>query len=317
MLISEKMSRLWSLRFFRLGGVVGEPAAAVATTDADANDGLPRVPQKKLDIQNLSVNFGGVKALTDVSCAFQPSEVVAIIGPNGAGKTTFIDAVMGFVTSSGQVVVGDKNLSRARAYARSRSGLGRAFQSLELFEDLSVAENLLAATDRHGILPYFRDIVRPGKASLPSDITVVLSMLGLSERVHDLPSSLTYGQRRLLAVGRAIVGWPSVLLLDEPCSGLDAQERQEVGRVVRLLRDKTDMTVILVEHDVDLVRRIAERTIVLEYGSLIADGPTEEVLSDPRVVAAYLGERVDDELDRVPEGSLEVALRPAMDHLSP
>jgi ABC-type branched-subunit amino acid transport system ATPase component len=263
---------------------VAPPAAAPAARRLQAAE------RHELTVDEVTVRFGGIVALSDVSFTVGTGEVLAIIGPNGAGKTTLIDALTGFVkVAYGTVTLDGRNVTRALPCRRARAGLGRSFQSLELFEDLTVAENLMVAEDDHDLGAYFRDLVRPRRKATSDNIEVVLDTLGLSADRDSLPRNLGYGQRRLLAVGRAVVGLPGILFLDEPCAGLDAHERDEIGQLVRKLVEQTGMSVVLVEHDVDLVRRVADRVIALDFGQVIAAGPPDAVFRDARVVAAYLG----------------------------
>jgi sulfate-transporting ATPase len=253
------------------------------------------VPAQPLEVTNVSVRFGGVAAVQDVSFTVRPGEVVSLIGPNGAGKTTTIDAVTGFVSSTGTVRLGDRDLTRAPVHQRARAGLARSFQSLELFDDLSVLDNLRAAGDPRDAASYLIDLVRPRRGALRPATVAAIQTFGLSDTLMRRPPELSFGQRRLVAMARSIANEPSIILLDEPCAGLGADERDEVAALIRVLADERGMGVLLVEHDVALVRKVSDRIVVLDFGRVIASGPADQVLRDPAVADAYLGTRRPDD----------------------
>lgn len=242
-----------------------------------------------LIVESVSVSFGGVKALQDVSLTVEPGRVVGLIGPNGAGKTTFIDAVTGFAASTGTVSVGDKTLRAGRPHLRARAGLSRSFQSLELFEDLTVFDNLRTASDPRDQRSYLFDLVRPARGGLTNETIAAIDRFELRPLLDKLPPELTFGQRRLVSMARSIASAPSVLLLDEPCAGLDEIERAETATVIREMAGKHGMAVLLVEHDVELVRSVCDELVVLDFGRIIAHGTPDEVLRNPQVIEAYLG----------------------------
>jgi ABC-type branched-subunit amino acid transport system ATPase component/branched-subunit amino acid ABC-type transport system permease component len=270
--------------------------AAEVSDSAEARPSLalsldrPKLPAGVLlQVAGLSVSFGGIKALIDVTFAASAGEVLAIIGPNGAGKTTLIDAITGFVPASGEMSLAGRRIDNLSAFRRARMGLGRSFQSLELFEELSVLDNLRVAADEHHLHVYLRDLVRPRKLKQADDFAALLGTLGLADAADLRTKDLAYGRRRLLAVGRALVAAPNVLMLDEPCAGLDPNERAKFAVFVRDIADSLGIAVILVEHDVDLVSAVADRVLALDFGREIASGTPDEVLSDARVLTAYLG----------------------------
>lgn len=230
-----------------------------------------------LRVDALTVDFGGVRAVDDVTFTVEAAEVVGLIGPNGAGKTTVVDAVSGFTAvTAGTVHLGDTELSAMAPHERARAGLGRTFQSLELFADLTVAENLAVAS--------------PGGASDHSQaVDSVLETLGLSPCARRLPTTLSNGERHLVALARALVAQPDVVCLDEPAAGLDTNETSALAAVVRATA-KAGTGVLLIDHDVDLVLGTCDRVVVLDFGRVIASGTPAEVREHPDVVAAYLGD---------------------------
>jgi ABC-type branched-subunit amino acid transport system ATPase component len=225
-----------------------------------------------------------------VSLHIMPGEIVGVVGANGAGKTTLIDAITGFVASGGSVELGGSDLSAASTHARARAGVSRSWQSLELIEDLPVLENLRIAADADRGWSALTDLVWPRQGKPTAALLRGVQALKLGEQLGDMPRELSTGRRKLVALARAIATEPSILLLDEPCSGLDHHEREEVGEVIRSLAESWGMGVLLVEHDVHLVRRVSDRIVVLDFGKVIAEGEPDVVLSDPGVIAAFLGD---------------------------
>jgi branched-chain amino acid transport system ATP-binding protein len=222
-----------------------------------------------LTARGVSVSFGGVRALVDVDLDVGEGQLVGLIGPNGAGKTTFIDAISGFVRSQGRVELDGRDLTPLPPHARARLGLARTWQSIELFDDLTVRENLtvVAAT-------------RTAEDTLAS--------FGLEPLADAMPSELSQAQRKVVGLARALVTWPRLLCLDEPAAGLDVTEGEELGRRLREMVDG-GIAMLLVDHDMGLVLSISDHVVVLEFGEVIAAGPPEVVRRDPKVVTAYLG----------------------------
>jgi ABC-type branched-subunit amino acid transport system ATPase component/ABC-type branched-subunit amino acid transport system permease subunit len=256
-----------------------------------------RVAPKELIVEDLSVRYGLVTAVDRVSFNIPSGTICGLIGPNGAGKTSLIDALTGFTSSAtGRITIGGEDISNAGAVARVRSGMARSFQSLELFEDTSVFENLSVAADPQNLGAYLRDLVWPVLPKFGPEVVRAIEEFELDEDLHREVSDLSYGKRRLLAIARSVALHPSVLLLDEPAAGLSSIESAELARVVRRLADEWGMAILLVEHDMNFVMDVCDRVVVLDFGVKIADGSPEEIRNDPAVISAYLGQQTDEEL---------------------
>jgi sulfate-transporting ATPase len=260
-------------------------------------DHAEKVPPRTMTVSDLTVRYGAVTAVDHVNFTLTPGTVTGLIGPNGAGKTSLIDALTGFTKSSGTVSVDDLDVSSAGAAARVKVGIARSFQSLELFEDATVFENLSLAADPQDMRSYFRDLVWPKIPKFQPEVVRAIKAFELDEDLHREVSDLSFGKRRLLAIARAVAMHPSVLLLDEPAAGLSSVESVELGRVVRQLADDWGIAILVVEHDMNFVMGVCDNVVVLDFGTMIAYGTPDQVRNDPAVIAAYLGDKSDDELD--------------------
>ena len=240
-----------------------------------AESGEHAVPA--LEVAHVSVRYRGVVAVSDVSFVVARGAIVGLIGPNGAGKTTLLDAISGFTASTGRIAVAGHDLGSSAPHRRSRAGVGRTFQSLDLYDDLSVAENVTVGTAAIG---------RTGSAGRT---TQVLELLGLGALAGRPVGELSQGARQLVSIGRALAGEPQVLLLDEPAAGLDTTESRWLGARLRQISD-SGVSILLVDHDMQLVLELCDEIRVLDFGSLIASGPPEVIRSDANVRTAYLGD---------------------------
>jgi sulfate-transporting ATPase len=243
-----------------------------------------------LSVKDVTVRFGGVIAVSDVSLTVRTGEVLGLIGPNGAGKTTLIDAVTGFVRpSQGTIELDGRHLERLGTHRRARAGVSRSFQSLELFDDVTVRDNLRAAADERGRGAYLADVFWPKNPPLSAALAATIREFDLERDLDRRPTQLPYGRRRLVAIARAVASQPKILLLDEPAAGLDDGETRELAKLVRRLADEWGFGVLLVEHDMSVVMSICDRVVALDFGRKIGEGTPEAIRSDSAVVAAYLG----------------------------
>jgi branched-chain amino acid transport system ATP-binding protein len=244
----------------------------------------------------ITKRFSGITALDAVSLDVGDGEAVGLIGPNGAGKTTFFNCLLGLLRpDDGTVRFDGRDISRLPVYRRARLGFGRTFQRMELFPGMTPREHLLvAALAVEGHARVWRDLLRRSRptAAHRARATETLALLGLAD-VADAPiESLSLGRGRLVEVGRALMTEPKILLLDEPSSGLDRVETDALAATMREVQAERGTAVLLVEHDVEFVRDFVSRVFVLDFGTLIASGPTEAVFDDAAVRRAYLGDLV-------------------------
>jgi branched-chain amino acid transport system ATP-binding protein len=244
-----------------------------------------------LDCRDVAVTYGGLRALRPTSLHVDAGQLVGLIGANGAGKTTLIDALTGVTPSEGHVIFDGRDLTGMRPHERASSGLGRTFQGLELFEDLSVLENLRVASDRPRWWSFLVDPIYPGRSGADAQVARALQIVGIATYSDALPSELPNGIRKLVAVGRALASDPKMILLDEPAAGLDSDESKELGEQLQSLV-AGGLGLLLVDHDMGLVLSVCDYIYFLDFGQLIAEGTPDAIRADERVVAAYLGTEV-------------------------
>jgi ABC-type branched-subunit amino acid transport system ATPase component len=244
--------------------------------------------QVRLRTDGLTVRHGGVVALSRVTLEVRAGEIVGLIGPNGAGKSTFVDAVSGFVEHTGSVWVDGAEVSTLAPHDRARAGLARTWQSVELFDGLTVREQCLVAVPSAARFPMLADMVRVGRRSVPPQVDRALEVLGLADVADEPAATLPAGRQKLVGVARALAASPAVLLLDEPAAGLTTDESRALGETLRTLA-ADGPGLLLIEHDTDLVFDVCDRVVMLDLGSVVVEGLPEEVRHDVRVVQAYLG----------------------------
>ena len=262
-----------------------------------------------LQVQGLTVRFGGHLAVGDVSLEVEAGHISGLIGPNGAGKTTTFNAICGVITpTAGTVMLGDREISRLSTHQRARHGIGRTFQRLEVFSSLSVRDNVRVGLEirrswSRRLSPSPQFLADGAELAPDAEVDLILERLGLSA-VAELPvGSLPTGQARLVELGRALAARPSVLLLDEPASGLDESETQDFGTLLIALAH-AGLAILLVEHDISLVMRVCEELSVLDFGQVIAHGPPAQIQANESVLAAYLGGTAGDDVALAGTGSL-------------
>ena len=246
-----------------------------------------------LEAHHVTKSYSGITALAQVDLEVLERERVGLIGPNGAGKTTLFNCMLGVLTPDrGTVQLDGVDLGGLPVHERARRGIGRTFQRIELFGGSTVREHLLIAErTRLGTGRLWKDLLGRGRptAEETSACDAVLELLGLRELADEPIEHLSLGQGRLVEVGRALMTRPRLLLLDEPSSGLDRSETADLASTLRTVQEEHGFAILLVEHDVELVSSFTERCYVLDFGTIIAEGPTAEVLADPAVREAYLG----------------------------
>ena len=255
-----------------------------------------------LQTNNLTRNFGGLAAVSNVNFRIEESELVGLIGPNGAGKTTFFNLLTGvYEPSEGTIELNIngkmESIGGRKAYKVTRLGLARTFQNIRLFKTMSVLDNVLLAMHKDCDYSIFTAILRLPKyykreTEMGTKALELLELVGLKDKREEKAQNLPYGEQRRLEIARALATNPKILFLDEPAAGMNPQETNELTELIRKIKNERHISILLIEHDMSLVMNVCERIYVLDYGRLIANGTPEVIKQNPRVIEAYLGEEV-------------------------
>ena len=249
-----------------------------------------------LEVKNLGITFGGLRAVAELDMTINKGELYGLIGPNGAGKTTVFNLLTGvYKPNTGSISLDGVDITGKSTIEINKAGIARTFQNIRLFTGLTVLDNVKAGLHNHFTYPTLAGILRmPGyrKAEREMDERAMelLKVFDLDAKADVLASNLPYGQQRKLEIARALATQPKLLLLDEPAAGMNPNETQSLMDMIRFVRDHFDMTILLIEHDMRLVAGICERLTVLNFGQMLTQGQTDQVLKDPQVITAYLGE---------------------------
>lgn len=251
---------------------------------------------KLIETKNLGITFGGLRAVGDVNIYINEKELVGLIGPNGAGKTTFFNLLTGvYIPTEGEIIFNGKNIVGKKPYQINNIGIARTFQNIRLFKNLSVIDNVKIAF--HSSMKYntLKGILRLSsykkeEKEIYNKAFELLKVFSLENLVDEKSSNLSYGQQRKLEIARALASSPKLLLLDEPAAGMNPSETTELMNTIDLIRKKFNVTILLIEHDMNLVMGICERIFVLDYGMIIASGTPEEIKNNEKVISAYLGQ---------------------------
>ncbi|MFC3072187.1 ABC transporter ATP-binding protein [Shinella pollutisoli] len=252
-------------------------------------------PLPALEVRNVSLSFKGVKAISDLTFQVERQEICALIGPNGAGKSSLLNILNGvYVPDSGEIVFEGEHFRRMHPLEAARRGIGRGFQNNALFSGMSVLDNVIAGLSRHSRATLVEEAFRLPRARgeerrFRERAHEVLRLFDLERHAATLVGTLPYGVQKKVEIARAIAAEPRLLLLDEPLAGMNAAEKQEIAAVIARLNTELKLTIVLIEHDIGIVLKLAHHVVVLDYGRKLADGPPEAIRDDPDVIAAYLG----------------------------
>ena len=249
-----------------------------------------------LEVKNLRIAFGGLKAVDDFHMTIEKGQLYGLIGPNGAGKTTVFNLLTGvYKPDTGSILLNEENITGKKTIDINRAGIARTFQNIRLFKDMSVLDNVKVGLHNHHVYSTVAGILRlPGYYRVEKEMNErameLLKVFDLDKEAEYKASNLPYGKQRKLEIARALATDPKLLLLDEPAAGMNPNETSELMETIRFVRDNFDMTILLIEHDMKLVSGICEKLTVLNFGQVLTEGDTADVLNDPQVITAYLGE---------------------------
>ena len=249
-----------------------------------------------LEVKTLSISFGGLRAVDSFNVNIEKGELYGLIGPNGAGKTTIFNLLTGvYKPDEGFIKLDGKDITGHKTIEINKEGVARTFQNIRLFKQLTVLDNVKAGLHNHHVYSTLHGIFRTPKyrrveKEMDEKAMEILKVFSLDGQADYLASNLPYGQQRKLEIARALATEPKLLLLDEPAAGMNPNETQELMNTIRFVRDHFDMTILLIEHDMKLVSGICEKLTVLNFGQILTEGDTSEVLNDPGVIKAYLGD---------------------------
>ena len=249
-----------------------------------------------LEVKNLSISFGGLKAVDNFHINIEKGQLYGLIGPNGAGKTTIFNLLTGvYKPNAGSIVLDDVNITGKSTIEINQAGIARTFQNIRLFKDMSVLDNVKAGLHNHHKYSTVEGIFRLPRyfkieKEMDEEAMNLLKVFDLDKECDFKASNLPYGKQRKLEIARALATEPSLILLDEPAAGMNPNETAELMDTIRFVRDNFNMTVLLIEHDMKLVSGICEKLTVLNFGQVLREGATSDVLHDPEVIKAYLGE---------------------------
>jgi len=249
-----------------------------------------------LEVKNLGISFGGLRAVDDFSLMIEKEQLYGLIGPNGAGKTTVFNLLTGvYKPTDGYIMLDGQNITGKKTTEINKCGIARTFQNIRLFSELTVLDNVKAGLHNHYKYSALTGILRLPKyyrteKAMDERAMELLKVFDLEKEAEYKASNLPYGKQRKLEIARALATDPKLLLLDEPAAGMNPNETQELMDTIRFVRDEFHMTILLIEHDMKLVSGICEKLTVLNFGQVLAQGDTAEVLNDPKVITAYLGE---------------------------
>lgn len=249
-----------------------------------------------LEVKNLGISFGGLRAVDEFNITIEKGQLYGLIGPNGAGKTTIFNMLTGvYKPTDGTILLDGENITGKSTIEINRAGIARTFQNIRLFKDMTVLDNVKVALHNHYKYSVLTGILRLPKyfkteKLMNEKAMEMLKVFELEDKAELTASGLPYGEQRRLEMARALATEPKLLLLDEPAAGMNPNETAELMDMIRLVRDQFGMTVLLIEHDMSLVSGICEKLTVLNFGQMLCEGKTENVLSDPEVIKAYLGD---------------------------